>query len=95
MSFIIGPSPGTNFTLSLGAWVRFVWGWPDSPAGRNNVLFFAMPPNIRTHANRVVSYNNGVEQHGPIVVYTVDIRCEDVTGTGIGTAYQVGGGGLV
>jgi hypothetical protein len=95
MAFIIGPSPGTNYTLSVGAATRFRWGWTDSPAGRNIVLFFAIPPNIRTHANRVVSYNNGVDQHENIVLYTVDIRCEEVTGTGIGTAFQVGGGGLV
>ncbi len=54
-----------------------------------------MPASIRTDANRAVSYNNGVEQNGSIVLYTVDIRCEDITGTGIGTAFQIGGGGLV
>ena len=95
MAFIVGPTPGTNFTLSNGATVRHAFGWPDAPAGRGNVLIFAMPPNIRSHNNRVVSYNNGVEQHGAFVVYTIDLRCEDVTGTHIGTAYQIGGGGLV
>jgi len=90
MAFMI---PG-NMTLSVGASTRFVWGWPESPAGRGCVLFFAAPPSIRSHHNRVVSYNNGVEQHTNPVVYTVDFRCEDVTGSSIGTGFQVGGGGL-
>jgi hypothetical protein len=95
MAFIIGPSPGGNYTLDAGAAVRFRWGWNDSPAGRGNVLLFAMPASIRTDANRAVSFNSGVEQNGSIVLYAVDVRCEDITGTGIGTAFQIGGGGLV
>jgi hypothetical protein len=95
MAFIIGPGPGQNYTLAAGAAVRFRWGWSDFPAGRGTVLLFAIPAFIRTDANRAVSYNNGVEQNGSVVLYSVDIRCEDITGTGIATAFQIGGGGLV
>jgi hypothetical protein len=94
MAFIIGPSPGTNYSINANQTVRFVWGWPGFPAGRGGVLFFAMPPSIRTHGNRLVSFNHGIEQHGPHVVYTVDIRCENITGTGTGAGFQVLGGTL-
>lgn len=95
MAFIIGPSPGTNYTLNAGTAVRFRFGWNDSPAGRNTVLLFAIPASIRTFANRAVSYNSGVDQHQDPVLYTIDVRCEDVTGTGIAAAFQIGGGGLI
>jgi len=94
MAFIIGPTPGTNFTISAGKTVRFGWGWSDSPAGRGGVLFFAMPPNIRSHGNRLVSFNHGVHQEGSVVYYTVDLFCENFTGTGAGAGYQIVGGGL-
>jgi hypothetical protein len=53
-----------------------------------------MPPNIRTHGNRLVSDFHGVDQHENIVLYTVVVRCQEVTGTGIGAGFRVGGGGL-
>lgn len=94
MAFLIGPSPGTNFTISSGQTVRHWISWRDFPAGRGTVVLFAAPPNIRTHGNRLVSRSNGVEQSGHVVAYTVDVSCEDVTGTGVGAGYQIGGGGL-
>ena len=90
MTFIVTGAGGqTNFSINDGAAVRFSWGWSSSPAGRNCVVMFAMPPSIHSGGARVVSYNNAVDQSGPVVLYTVDVRGETS-----GSAFQVGGGGL-
>ena len=91
MPFIVtGPNGQTNFSINPGAAARFQWGWPSSPAGRNLVVMFAMPPSIHSGGNRVVSYNNAVDQSGSFVLYQVDVRGEGSSGS----AFQVGGGGL-
>lgn len=92
---VIIPLDGTNYTINAGAAIRFGWGWGDHPAGIGGVMFFAMPPSIRTSGNRLVSSNHAVHQEGNVVYYTVDISCENFTGTGIGAGYRVVGGGLV
>jgi hypothetical protein len=91
MAIIIGPSPGTNFTIFPGASVRHSFWW--GPLGNGAQLGFAMPPNIATAGNRVVSSNQAVEEKDGIV-YTVDVRCEDIVGTGRAAAYQIIAGTL-
>jgi hypothetical protein len=93
MAFIIGPSPGVNFMIWPGdAPVRHSFWW--GPLGNGAQLGFAMPPNIAYLGNRVVSSNQAVENGDNGIVYTVDVRCEDIVGTGRGTAYQIIAGTL-
>ena len=92
MAVIIGPSPGTNFTIYPGASVRHSFWW--GPLGNGAQRGFAMPPNIATAGNRVVSSNQAVEEGNNGIVYTADARCEDIVGTGRGAAYQIIAGTL-
>ncbi len=88
MAWIIGPSPGTNFTiLPGGPPIRHSFWW--GPLGNGPQVGFAMPPNIATAGNRVVSSNQAVEEGDSGIVYTVDVSCEDTVGTGRGAAYQL------
>jgi hypothetical protein len=87
MAWILGPSPGTNFTISPGATVRHSYWW--GPLGNGPQIAFAMPPNIATLGNRVVSSSQAVEEGENGIVYTVDVACENVSGTGEPGAYQL------
>jgi len=53
-----------------------------------------MLPNIATAGTRVVSSNQAAEEGNNGIVYTVDVRCEDIVGTGGGAAYQIIAGTL-
>jgi hypothetical protein len=58
MAVIIGPSPGTNFTISRRYGATFIL---VGTVGNWRQLEFAMPPNIATEGNRIVGSNQPVE----------------------------------
>ncbi len=92
MGWIIGNgNPNWSFTLSPGAAIRHWWNyggpWHIAQHG------FVLPASIRTHANRIVGYNQAVEQHSfpgwQGIRFTLDVRCEEVTGTGAFGVYRI------
>lgn len=96
MAWVIGAgNPKYSFFLAPNAAIRHWWHESFAPNRERAALGFSLTPPLHWVSNRIVSYNHGLEQAGPNGdVYTVDIRCEDVMGTGSYGIYRIGGGTL-